>query len=226
LDLTLTHVIIYGDRERFANLEYLTGYDPRYEEALAIIDIAGNVSVVVGNEGFAYSYVIPYEVNRMLYQNFSLQGQPRDKLVTLSSIFSKSGIRQTSKVGIIGFKYFEKTHIKVPKYSYDIPAYILEELYEIVEKHNVSNVTHFMTDKIEGIRLIIRSPKEVAFYEHVAMKTSNVIIRMIKHLRPGITELELSKKACFDATPMSVFPIINFGSEHMKVVLRSPNYLP
>ncbi|HOJ11424.1 MAG TPA: hypothetical protein PK733_12655, partial [Clostridiales bacterium] len=33
----LTHVIVYGDREHFSNLEYLTGFDPRYEEGMLII---------------------------------------------------------------------------------------------------------------------------------------------------------------------------------------------
>ena len=31
--------IVYGDREHFANLTYLTGYDPRFEEALLVVDI-------------------------------------------------------------------------------------------------------------------------------------------------------------------------------------------
>ena len=30
-------LLVYGDREHFANLAYLTGYDPRFEEALLIL---------------------------------------------------------------------------------------------------------------------------------------------------------------------------------------------
>jgi hypothetical protein len=33
----LTHLVVYGGRERFANLAYLTGFDPRFEEAVLII---------------------------------------------------------------------------------------------------------------------------------------------------------------------------------------------
>ena len=33
----LTHAVIYGDREHYANLAYLTGFDPRFEEALLIV---------------------------------------------------------------------------------------------------------------------------------------------------------------------------------------------
>ena len=33
----LTHIVVYGDREHFANLAYLTGFDPRFEESLLIV---------------------------------------------------------------------------------------------------------------------------------------------------------------------------------------------
>ena len=33
----LTHLVVYGDREHFANLAYLTGFDPRFEEAVLIV---------------------------------------------------------------------------------------------------------------------------------------------------------------------------------------------
>ena len=39
--LGLTHLVVYGDREHFANLAWLTGFDPRFEEALLIIARSG-----------------------------------------------------------------------------------------------------------------------------------------------------------------------------------------
>ena len=33
----LTYALIYADREHFANLAYLTNFDPRFEEALLIV---------------------------------------------------------------------------------------------------------------------------------------------------------------------------------------------
>ena len=35
------HVAVYADREHFANLAYLTGYDPRFEEALLLVNVGG-----------------------------------------------------------------------------------------------------------------------------------------------------------------------------------------
>lgn len=31
-------LLVYGDRERFANLAFLTGYEPRFEESLLIVN--------------------------------------------------------------------------------------------------------------------------------------------------------------------------------------------
>ena len=46
----LTHLVVYGDREHFANLAYLTGFDPRFEEALLILSPSGKPLLLTGNE--------------------------------------------------------------------------------------------------------------------------------------------------------------------------------
>ena len=48
-------VAVYGDREHCANLAYLTGYDPRFEEALLVLGPDKRRCLVVGNEGLAYA---------------------------------------------------------------------------------------------------------------------------------------------------------------------------
>src|SRR6202166_5061998 len=55
----LTHLVVYGDREHFANLAYLTGFDPRFEEALLIIPSREAPALIVGNECEAYLSVSP-----------------------------------------------------------------------------------------------------------------------------------------------------------------------
>ncbi|KIL37675.1 hypothetical protein SD71_03535 [Cohnella kolymensis] len=160
----------------------------------------------------------------MRYQNFSLQGQPRDELISLEQIFIECRIHASSRVGLIGFKYFESNHLKNYQNKTDIPAYIADELYEVVDRVNVVNYTAAMTHPTEGLRMVIRSAKEIAFYEYVSNKTSNAVINILKELTPGINELEASRNACYDASPISMFPIVNFGEEHVKLGLRSPDH--
>ena len=52
-------LIVYGDREHFSNLEYLTKYDPRFEEALLILIAGQTPRLVVALEGKDYSQIIP-----------------------------------------------------------------------------------------------------------------------------------------------------------------------
>ena len=46
---------IYGDREHAANIAYLSGYDPRFEEALLVLILDRTPHLLVGNEGWSYA---------------------------------------------------------------------------------------------------------------------------------------------------------------------------
>src|SRR5688572_24513226 len=50
----LNHLVVYGDREHFANLAYLTNFDPRFEEALLVVGPEARPLLIVGNECEAY----------------------------------------------------------------------------------------------------------------------------------------------------------------------------
>src|SRR5215203_244533 len=43
-------LLVYADREHSANLSYLTGFDPRFEEALLVLSKEGDPAMLVGNE--------------------------------------------------------------------------------------------------------------------------------------------------------------------------------
>jgi len=47
-------VAVYADREHFANIAFLTGFEPRFEEALLLLG-AGRRVLVVGNECESYT---------------------------------------------------------------------------------------------------------------------------------------------------------------------------
>jgi hypothetical protein len=55
----LDALVVYGDREHSANIAWLTGYDPRFEEALLVAPTAAwprqPPSLLVGNEGWSYA---------------------------------------------------------------------------------------------------------------------------------------------------------------------------
>lgn len=222
----LSHTVVYADREHFANMEYLIGFEPRFEEALLILDDKGNCTLLVGNECMSYSFISPVPMKRILYQNFSLQGQPRQHIRPLRDIFHELGIGQGTRIGLIGYKYFEVEHaLGKTAEVFDVPAYILHELQE-AGPGKVISYTHVMTRLPDGIRMTIRTAKEVAWAEYVACKATRVVQRMLKNMKPGITELALSETGGLDFSPLSVFPMANFGKEHGAIGLRSPTESP
>src|SRR6185295_20104072 len=50
------HVVVWGDREHSANIAYLTGFDPRFEEAVLIVGArngpANDPAILLGTECF------------------------------------------------------------------------------------------------------------------------------------------------------------------------------
>jgi len=100
-------LVVYGDREHFANLAYLAGFDPRFEEALFLLDARGRKLLVVGNESLGYlpDPRLGYEVAH--FQEFSLLGQPRVASRPLRELPGDFGIRAGTLVGCVGWKYFD-----------------------------------------------------------------------------------------------------------------------
>lgn len=223
-DAGIDFAVIYGDREHFSNIEYFSGYDCRFEEGLLIIPAEGTPSILVGNEGMAYSYAIPYEINRVFYRNFSLQGQPRSAVEKLASILSDAGIGKSSKVGLCGFKYFLKEYVSTdPAHTYDIPQYILSELLEAADEANVCNFTETLTGLDGGIRLNVHTAKEIAKAEAAACRSAGVLLRMLKALRPGMTEYELGTLSGAGFAPWVMFPLTNFGEKSVSHGIESPH---
>ncbi len=52
-------LVVYADREHSANLAYLTGFDPRFEEAVLIVGDGGEPAILVGNECYGMAGAAP-----------------------------------------------------------------------------------------------------------------------------------------------------------------------
>ncbi len=217
-------VLMYGDREHFANIEYFTSYDCRFEEGLLAVPAEGVPTLLVGNEGMSYSYQVPYEIKRVYYRNFSLQGQPRRAEERLDGILRDMGITTDTRVGMIGFKYFLPEYcIGDPAHCFDVPNYVMETLYSVADRDNVINYTSALTGLDGGIRLRVHSAKEIAAAEAAANRSAGCILRMMKNLRPGVKEYEVGRNARIGVSPVEMFSLTNFGAQHVSIGLRSPD---
>src|SRR5687768_13070834 len=131
----LDALVVYGDREHFANLTYLSGYDPRFEEALLVVEVngGGKPLLVVGNEGYGYVPISPVadDFERVLFQSFSLLGQDRSRSRKLVDILGDGGVKRGAQVGIAGWKYCSSQESDTPATWLETPAYLADTLRTI-----------------------------------------------------------------------------------------------
>lgn len=202
--LGLTHLVVYGDREHFANLAWLTGFDPRFEEALLIISNRSKPLLVVGNECEGYLSISPlYRAGRIRserFQSFSLLNQPRDSSRFLADIFAGEGIGRKSKVGCAGWKYFANSEIPDARHAIDLPAYMADALRALAGHANVTNATAIFMHPDYGLRTFC-TPDDIAYFEYTNILASEGMKQIIFGLRPGMTDYDLAGLAGYNGEP-------------------------
>ena len=202
----LTHIVVYADREHFANIAYLTNFDPRFEEAILIVAETGVPLLVVGNECEGYLNVSPLYTAGQLraerFQPFSLLNQPRDASRKIRDIFAGEGICPKAKVGCIGWKYFSDSEHPDGAHAIDIPSYLADTLRDLAGREAVVNATALMMHPGHGLRASC-SPLEIAQFEYANIRASEGMKRMLFGLRPGMTDNELASRIGYDGEPLS-----------------------
>ena len=204
-DRGFDRVVVYADREHSANLSYLCGFDPRFEEAVLVVGPDDPPAVLVGNESFGMAGTAPLRMRRHLFQDFSLPSQPRDRSRPLGEILAEEGIEPGSRVGVIGWKtYADPTAL-------DVPSYLADELRGLVGPSGaVENATGLLIDAADGLR-VLNDVDQLAAFEHAACRTSSGVRRLLFGLRPGMREREAVQLLEWDGTPLSCHLMLTAG---------------
>lgn len=217
----LTHLVVYGDREHFANLAYLTGFDPRFEEALLIISSRRKPLLVVGNECEGYLNISPLYVAGELryerFQPFSLLNQPRDQSRLIREIFADEGITQGATVGCAGWKYFADTEHPDSAHALELPAYLIDTLRVLAGHDQVTNATSIFMHPDHGLRSFC-SATEIAYFEYTSSLASNGMRQMIFGLREGMLDYELAQLAGYNGTPFNCHMTLAVGENSTRAL--------
>jgi hypothetical protein len=210
-----THTIVYGDREHFANLAYLTGFDPRFEEALLIISRVATPLILVGNECEAYLGISSLHAEGRMrherFQSFSLLGQPRDRSRALHEILSDEGIGATATVGAVGYKYFSNNEHADAAHALDVPSYIADTLRELAGKENVYNATDLLMHPGYGLRANC-SPSEIAYFEYTNGQAAESVKRIIFALQEGMADHSAVESGRLNGDPLGCHVTFGTGS--------------
>jgi len=208
----LDYAIVYADREHFANLAWLTNFDPRFEEALLILGHREPPLLLVGNECMAYVKISPLLAPGLLrverFAPFSLPDQPRENSRTLEAILRAEGLDTASRVGAAGMKSYGDNRIL------DIPAYIADTI------RTIANAAENIADLFIALRSIATAA-EIAFFEYTNYHASEGIRRMQFALRTGMTDRELIAEARYDGLPLSCHLTCKTGPKRVSLASAS-----
>ena len=212
-------LIVYADREHSANLAYLTGFDPRFEEALLAVGPSGQPAVLVGNECWGLAGAAPLAMRRHMFQDLSLPGQPRDRSRLLADILADEGLGAGSRVGVIGWKDYGDPAMM------DAPAYLVDELRRIAGPAGVvENATDFLINPGDGLR-VINEVEQLAAFEYAASHTSSGVKNLLFSLQPGMREREAVRLLEWNGMPLSCHLMLTAG-ERASLGLLSPGERP
>ena len=198
-------LVVYADREHSANLAWLTGFDPRFEEAVAVVGPSDEPAILVGNECYGTAGAAPLPMRRVLYQDLSLPGQPRDRSRPLAEILAGEGIGPGRRVGVVGWKTYPD------RATMETPAFLVDELRRLTGPSGlVENATDLLIDAGDGLR-VTNEVEQLAALEYAACQTSSGVRRVLTGLRPGMTEREAVRLLDWNGMPLSCHLMLTAG---------------
>ncbi|HEX5828671.1 MAG TPA: hypothetical protein VFY23_14185 [Candidatus Limnocylindrales bacterium] len=201
----LDRLVVYADREHSAGMAFLTGFDPRFEEALLVVGPDDPPAILAGNECLGTAGAAPLPMATHLFQDFSLPMQPRDRSRPLAAILTGEGIGRGTRVGVIGWKPFADRSLL------EIPSYIADTLRDLVGgTGSVQNANDLLMDPADGLR-VINDVDQLAVFEHAACQTSDGVLRLLRGLRPGMTEAEAVRLLNWNGMPLSCHLMLSAG---------------
>jgi hypothetical protein len=203
-------IVVYADREHSASMAWLTGFDPRFEEAVLVLHAGAarenrDPAILVGNECWGMAGAAPVPLRRHRFQELSLPRQPRDRSRPLAEILAAEGIGAGSRVGVIGWKGYDRPELM------EAPAFLVDELRRLtVPDGRVVNANELLIDPSDGLR-VINEAEQLAALEYAACQTSQGVRNLLFGLRPGMTEREAVRLLDWDGSPLSCHLMLSSG---------------
>ena len=203
--------VVYADREHCANFCYLTGFDPRFEEALLIVAAGRRPVILTGPENHGAARAAPIDAEASIYPPLGLLGQDRSKTRPLRDVLGEAGVGAGMRIGVIGWKYYGAAEAEDPAAWIEAPSFIVDTLRRIAGSGGaVVNACALMMDCAKGLRAV-NEIEQLAFFEFAASHASEAVKRAIFSLRPGQTEFELAAAMGLNGQPYSCHLMLASG---------------
>lgn len=218
----LDALVIYADREHGANFEYLTGFVPRFEEALFVLHKNGAAYILLGNEMYHMYEHSRTKADGIHVPYFSLPNQPMENKEGLTKLLAKAEIKEGMNIGLVGWKMFTSRY-EDNKKLFDMPHYVVEALKSLIgETGTMQNACDLFIHPKYGARTTVNA-NEIAHYEFGAALASDCMLNLLEHIEPGKTELEMGSYLNAYGQPGSVQTICAVGERFTNAVVAPRN---
>jgi hypothetical protein len=218
-------LVVYADREHFANIVFLSGFEPRFEEALLLLGPAGARLLVVGNEGRGYAPVARLPgLEVRLAQSLSLMGQDRSKAPSIETVLRDCGLAAGQSIGIAGWKYMEPAEWPDARPGMFVPQWLVVLLGKIAGKGPpIADATAVLMHPETGLRSVVDAD-QIAVSEWASSRASAAVWRVVTETRPGDTEFTAAARMGYAGEPLSCHVMLTSSDDSAPVIgLKSPS---
>ncbi|MBJ7222739.1 MULTISPECIES: aminopeptidase P family N-terminal domain-containing protein [unclassified Brenneria] len=188
-------LVVYADREHLANIAFLSGFEPRFEEALLLLGPGERRIVITGNESQSYvSRAGLTNIEVLLCQSMSLLGQDRSQQPDLVAVLRQAGLTPGQRAGLVGWKYLLAEEWQAPLPTFHASALVVDALRAVLgDAQALTDVTPVLMHPETGLRAVV-DVHQIAAQEWGAARASAAVWRMVSGARPGESELSAAAR--------------------------------
>src|SRR5699024_5350798 len=129
-------LIVYGDKEHGSNFEYLTGFIPRVEEGLQVLNEDGHSTLILGTENVdkvKFSRVKSEGIDCPL---LSLPNQTMNDFKPFHTYLEQVHIDTSGKVGLVGWILLSNVFADFHQ-TFDMPVFIVNACQDVLGKEKL-----------------------------------------------------------------------------------------
>jgi hypothetical protein len=217
-------LVVYSDREHFGNIVFLTGFEPRFEEAFLLLGPQNERVLITGNESESYAAIARLPgLSVLCSQTLSLMGQDRTKYPRLIERFRDAGIKQGQAIGLVGWKYLEPEEDTDYLGAYFVPVAYVQMIKRLIGTDGaLKDSTRVLMHPETGLRAAIDAD-QIAAFEWAATRCSLALWHIISGVRDGDSEFNAVQGMEYSGDPLNVHTMFASAPAGNPVIgLRSP----
>lgn len=217
-------VVVYADREHFGNIAFLTGFEPRFEEALLLLGKDGQRVLLTGNESESYAPLARLPgLEVLVAQSLSLMGQDRSVHPSIAARLGDAGLGRGDSVALVGWKYFEAEELgSVAAPAFYVPQAHVAMLRAVIGDAALTDATALLMHPESGLRSVV-DVDQIAAFEWAAAKCSAKLWQVVQGAKVGDTEFEALSRIGYEGDAINVHTMFASAAKGEPVIgLRSP----